>query len=39
MIEFVPGHDTGKTAKEMMLHISTAITDKALNILENGNFF
>ena len=37
MIEFVPGHDTGKTAKEM-LYISAAITNKVLNILENGNF-
>ena len=39
LIEFVPGHDTGKTAKEMMLYISAAITNKVLNILENRNFF
>ena len=39
LTEFVPGHDTGKTAREIMLYISAAVTDKVLNILENGNFF
>ena len=39
LIEFVPCHDTGKTAKEMMMYISAAITNKVPNILENEIFF
>lgn len=37
--QLFPGHDTGKTAKEMMLYISTAVTNKVQNILKNGSFF